>query len=439
MWPLPDDRPSLYLLDQPSPPFPPQLNCMPLSGRARELAGGWWHLPETESPTPMCRPAQRAARRLQQLLGYLWETSPPSPGDALCQQDIRPGFGGITAYSGIRLGRSRHHVFVAGCQLPTARVRDVREVTIITGTCLFSGPSARVITGSGGAVPIADLRHSTLPDRAIRLEVEEQLTLAEHEATARLASAASGLASRIPPTVDVTVLADVPNTATALHLLESAQRGQVSPALLLDWCDAVAARHDRVSALLTARCHAVLAEVGSSQWIRIARPDELEQVGAYLRCALTRGRVPTTLELVSVAASQDPLWQRTVRIARPATPSDLAALSYVVPQIRAALSTRDQPRLAIQVESPQELKILLRSRSLTTALLAHSPDAVIPLAGIYPLGRLWVRGCEGGTHPALYCHDPGRWAVDASGQRIDLVELAVDLYPAAAQRVAVGG
>jgi hypothetical protein len=444
-----DDAPApIYVLDQPSFPFPPQLSTLALdAGPARQLASGWWHLPDAAGPAALARPARRAGHRLQHLLGYLWDDTPPPPADTLCQQDIRPGHEDvITAYSGLHLDGADHHMFTAG-RLPTPRVRDQREVTVIWGVCQYSARSAHVITESGRTVPITNLRHGPLGERAMRLELDDAFTLSEEETSLRLPSAGVSLASRIPAQVDVTMCADVPATATALHLLETTQRGEASPQLLLEWCEAtIAERHPRLNSLLAERWQAASVGVAGSRPVRTRFTAELDVVGAYLHHALSRGRVPHTVELVDLVASHDPLWRLLVLIAPPTTPAELAYLSYSAAQLRAALSTPEEPRLAIAVENIQEFKIQRRTQTLAKELVrteefhATYPNARFALVGTYPLGHFWLRDPDGVVQPNLHTHDPGRWAVDKIGRHVDLVSLAKEMYPAAArQSMAVCG
>ncbi|MGV9383573.1 hypothetical protein ACWDRB_47705 [Nonomuraea sp. NPDC003707] len=425
-----------YLLDL-DPIFPPSITGIPLpAGPPRELADGWWHLPEaTAGPAWLTRPAGRAVRRLQRLADYLTEESLPCSADVVCQHDTRPGHQGITASSGLAADGSRHHLFTAGYP-PTASVRDLAEVSIISGLCLFSSRAAQIRTESRRRVPIIDLRHGGLGERAVALLVEDALTLPEEETCLRLASAGAALAARIPAEVDVTVHLAVPKAATALLLLKATHDGEVPPELLLQWCEESAGRHEQVTARSATRWQSALAAAPTSRPVRISTAPELETMLTYLRHALNRGQIPKTAKLAELAAGEDRLLGQLVKIAPPATPVDLANLSNLATQMRAALGTEHAPRLAVQVENPAEVKIFRRARDMAEAIQARTPNARMYQAGMFPLERMWVND-PAGVRLNLHSHDPGRWAVDTDGLPVDLVEVAASLYPAAAQQAAL--
>ncbi|MEU4576136.1 hypothetical protein [Nonomuraea sp. NPDC023979] len=428
----------IYLLQQPSPPFPPQLSSIslaPAGEPAHQLTDGWWHLPALVEPGPLRRAAARAVRRQQDLLGYLWDTDAPPAAGALCERDTRSGHDGVTAYSALPLDGADHHVFTAGGP-PTPSVRDLQEVTIVSGVCHYSARAARLITESGRSVPIAHLRQGLLGERVVALRLDESLALPEEETSLRLPSLGASLMRRIPPGIDLTLLLDVPHTATALFLLQAAQHGEACPQLVLDWCEAITDRHPRLALLQTERWGAATADLRGPVHVRLAA--ELEPVGGYLRHALSRNRVPGTPELVDLIASQDRLWRLLVEFAPPQTPMDLADLSYVAALLRAAVSTPDAPRLALAVDNIQEFKIQRRAHSLARRLQHEFPNARFPLAGLYPLGRLWIRDHEGSIRHNLHTSDPGRWAVDDQGHQVDLFELMAELYPAASRTMVIG-
>ncbi|GGO81356.1 hypothetical protein [Nonomuraea cavernae] len=432
---------TLHVLDQLGMSSTPRLSRIDLAPGglpARHLTDGWWHASAEGAPHPLRKATARAARRHQHLLGYLWNTD-VSVTDMVCERDLRPGHETVTAYSGLRLQDATHHVFIGGAPPADVAVDDLHEVTLISGGCHFSTRAAQLITESGRRVPITSLRHGQVGERVVGLRLDDELTISETETAARLPTVGAGVLSRIPPGVPVRVVLDVPHTATTLILLRAAQRGEVSPRLLLQWCDAVAARHPRLARLHAENWRAALSSTPLIRPMQVEVSAELETVGAYLRHALSCGRVPATEELVDLVATQDRLWRLLSQVAPPTTPVELAELSYVAAQMRAAVSTRHASRLAIAVENVYETKIQQRSGALARILRAELPDVRFHLVGLYPLGRLWVRDADGGIRLNLHTHDPGRWAVDEHGRRIDLIQLATDLYAEAARPLAGHG
>ncbi|MFG1943351.1 hypothetical protein [Nonomuraea sp. NPDC048826] len=420
--------PAIHVLHQLGTRFPSRLERIELSSGdqpARLLTGGWWQTPVEGAPPALRRAVMRAARRQERLFAYLGNADMPME-DVLCERDARPGHETVTAYGGLRLPGVAHHVLIGGGPPRDGSVADLHEITFVSGGCHFSARTARVITESGRSLPVTGLRRGRVGEQIVRLRLDHELTVSEVDTAARLPAMGAGVLSRIPPGVPVRVLLDVPRAATALILLEAAQRGELSPRLLLQWCEAVDARHPAL-----VRLHAEHWRAGlglGARPMRVEVSAELDVVGAYLRHVLSCGRVPTTDELVDVVTARDRFWRALVRIAPPATPVDLAELSYLAAQLRAAASTADAPRLAIAVENVHEMKIQRRSGLLARSLRTELPGTRFPLVGVYPLSRIWVRGTDGAIRLNLHTHDPGRWAVDEHGNTIDLIRLADHLY-----------
>ncbi|MGI5274157.1 hypothetical protein ACQEUU_33830 [Nonomuraea sp. CA-218870] len=416
------------MLDQLGTRFPSRLERIDLScgdQPERQLTGGWWQTPVEGASPSLRRAVVRAVSRQERLFGYLWNAAVPMQ-DALCERDSRPGHETVTAYGGLRLRDVVHHVLIGGGPPREGGVADLQEVTFVSGGCHFSARTARVITESGRSLPVTGLRRGRVGEQIVGLRLDPELTVSEVDTAARLPAVGAGVLSRIPPGVPVRVLLDVPHAATALILLEAAQRGELSPRLLSQWCEAVDARHPTL-----VRLHAERWRAGSGLGARPMRVEvsaELDIVGAYLRHVLSCGRIPATDELVDVVTARDRFWRALVRIAPPVTPVELAELSYVAAQLRAAASTAESPRLAIAVENVHEAKIQRRSGLLARSLRAELPGTRFPLMGLYPLSRIWVRGTDGGVRLNLHTHDPGRWAVDEHGNTVDLIRLADDLY-----------
>ncbi|MEV4841025.1 hypothetical protein AB0K05_41445 [Nonomuraea sp. NPDC049486] len=432
---------TFYVLDQLGTSSAARLSQIDLAPEVlppHPLTGGWWQAPADGAPHPLHRAAERAARRQRELLSYLWNTHVPV-ADVVCERDLRPGHETVTAYSGLRLRDAVHHVFIGGTPPADSRVDDLHEVTVISGGCHFSTRAARLVTESGRSVPITSLRRDQVGEPVVGLRLDDDLTVSEAETAARLPAVGAGVLSRVPPDVPVRVVLDVPDAATTLTLLQAAQHGEVPAGLLLEWCEAVAARHPRLVGLHSESWRAALTCAPRERPVRVEGSAELESVGAYLRHALSCGRVPSTAELVDLVAAQDRLWRLLVQVAPPTTPVELAEVSYVAAQLRAAVSTPHAPRLAIAVENVYETKIQQRSSALARALRAEMPNARFPLVGLYPLGRLWVRDTSGAIRLNLHTHDPGRWAIDEHGHKIDLIKLATDLYTAAPRPLAGHG
>ncbi|PZG18038.1 hypothetical protein [Nonomuraea aridisoli] len=411
----------LHFLQHLPPPLPAKLSSLDLtSGPARSLGSDWWHVPDPDNgPAALRRPAVRARARLQRLLHYLWDGPAPSFAGAVCQHDTRPGHPGTRVYGGIHLDGVLHYLSDAG-SLPPVPLRHIGGVRLIAGSCLFSAQAAQLVLSSRRRFPITDLRRRLLPERATGLHLSPDLTVYEHDTSARLARAATSLAARIPFDVGVTHVLAVPRAATMLHLFGSAQLGLVPLDLFEQWCAAVAERHERVRYLLRVHWQNAWAAVDASRPLELIEVDELQPVEDLLRRALAAGTMPTLGDLVEAAAAQDELWQHLIAINPPATATDLANLSYAASYLRL-------PGATLAVENIQEHKILLHALRLRP-LLEHRIRHVPALMGLYPLGRIWARTPNGDLHPHLFSHDPGLEALDAGGRRVDLAELATGLY-----------
>ncbi|MEV5554923.1 hypothetical protein AB0L44_14845 [Nonomuraea wenchangensis] len=420
----------LHVVQSPPATSWPTLSHVDLVGSAaQKLDHAWWHLPHPAAgPRPLRCPAQRARDRLARFLGYLWDAAVHLPDQSLLQQDTRPGRHGITAYPRLDADGVGHHLAVMG-RLPPGHVRDLAQVRLVSGMCLFGSRAAQLVLTSGRRLPISQLRHEPLTERATGLALEPDLTVYEHDTSLRLACAAASLGVRVPAHTETLHALDVPRTATMLMLLDDAQQGMVPAAVLVRWCQAVTDRHARLRPIARQRWQAAWAATGSASPLLLVDVDELQAVETVLRRALAVGRIPNTPELISAAAGQDRLWQQLVALTRPTTATDLADLSYIASYLRGGAG----PTLTLGVETVQEGKILLRARHLRH-LLADCPAPPPHLAAVYALGRLWTREAEGALQHNLYTHDVARHAVDADGRNRPLAEVCADIYPAAAGR-----
>ncbi|NRQ40926.1 hypothetical protein HII36_55355, partial [Nonomuraea sp. NN258] len=390
-------------------------------------------------------------------------------GDVLCELDLRPGHDGVAAYAAFHddeHGTGTHHLFVAGSP-PPGTVHDLAEVTLLSGLCLFSAPSARLVTRDGAGrlvkVPIAHARTRHFTGPVTDLDLERDLTLQEREGALRLAAVSTAIAARIPREVPVTQLIDVPCAATMLNLLELTWSGHLPPELLHRWCEEVTTRHAQVTTLLSqhltptpttdpprepttdthahhnrstdahpptevhrlhapnTRAHQPHKPGGPN--VRVEIRTELSPIADHLVQALSTGHVPAFDTLLALAAAQSPLWEHLIKIAQPETPADLANLSYAAAELTAAHGTQ---RLVVMIDNPAERKTLRQAHGYAAAL-AQGPS-LGPLLGLYPLERVWVRDRDGHLHHNLYAHDPGHHATTPGGHPINLITLAETAY-----------
>ncbi|MEV1179155.1 hypothetical protein [Nonomuraea sp. NPDC049784] len=394
----------------------------------RPVDRGWWQAaPSPSAGSKLHRPARRGVARLAQLLTFLWDTAaePDGATGVLCELDLRPGHDGVTTYAALS-GRTTHHVFAAGGAPATGTVHDLAEVVQISGVCLWSKHTARlVLEGQPHERSIAKAQHGLgRGEQVSGLALAAELTLPEEEGTQRLSAVSAVLAERIPPTVPVRQVVDVPCAASMLHLAQLAGDGSLAAALYAQWCERVRERHEQVAALTERRLEAALPR--GSRPVTVTVHEEMQPLADYL----SSGRIPDMGTLLKLAAGQSPLWRALIDIARPDTPAKLADLSYVAAELGFAQATADgAPRMVVLVNNPAERKTLRYARQYAPAL-ANYPDvpAIGHMAGTYPLPRIWMRDHTGQVQHNLYAHDPGRHAVDDTGQRIDLVQMAASLY-----------
>ncbi|MEV4116849.1 hypothetical protein [Nonomuraea sp. NPDC049695] len=392
----------------------------------------WVRLDTRDPSTPLAPPpAQRVTDRLRQLVTYLWGSVPDAavPGEVLCERDLRPGHDGLTPYAAFTTGGRTHHVFVGG-RPPQTDIRDLAGIVLLSGVCLFSANAAFLLRGKPATPwPIAHAREGRRISRITGLRVDDTLTIQEQEGTLRLPAVSSALAADISPQVPVRQIIDVPCAATMLTLLQHTYTGDLSARLLGRWCDRyVVPRHTRVAGLLQQRLEQ--ARPPGSRPVEVEVRAPMPALADCLRRTLLAGRVPSLTSLIDLVAAEGPLWARLIDVVRPASPGELADLSYPAASLQAAHHEPGSPApLVVIVDNPHEHKILRYARTYARALACgDDPVAIGPMIGVYPLPRLWTADRSGRLHHNLYAHDPGRRAVTADGRHIDLADLAANLY-----------
>ncbi|WP_188196692.1 hypothetical protein [Nonomuraea sp. SYSU D8015] len=180
----------------------PEMTSLRLPHAPREphlLAPGLNHVAISDPPLPWPRAVDNAEHRLRATLSYLWDRHPDDvlTGDALIEQDLRPGHTSCTVYPGLRLDGLLHHVWPRGTP-PSVDVHALDAVVLLQGVCLFSGAAAWATTAAGRRVPLASTRGGGLDEPIIAVGADPRPTVSEVECTLRLGTVCAGLARGSP-------------------------------------------------------------------------------------------------------------------------------------------------------------------------------------------------------------------------------------------------
>ncbi|MEV4079830.1 hypothetical protein AB0J43_06020 [Nonomuraea fuscirosea] len=405
----------------------PELTSRPLVDAPQQpytLAAGLDQVAIADPPPSWARAIGKADSRLRANLSHLWKGAADHAlsGDALMEQDLRPGHSGLTPYLGVHLDGVTHHVWARGAP-PSDDAHDRRRVEVVSGVCLYSMPSVWLVTTTGRRISILETRGKDLTEPIIAIEADPRPTLPELEGALRLSTFAASVIARVPGDEPAVFRPDTPYLAYPLYGLQAALDGFWPARLLARWTDWALGRHHQT---VRRQARAFRATLGGRRSVRIRVQPELVNVTLHLRAALARGRVPSLEELVDLASRHDWIWRGLIDVAPPKTPLDLAYLTYIAAAYRAGQPIDGQRSVVVFVDDPQEWPILERLRQRAAQITAGDPISAI---GLYPLSRFWVQPTdEDRPRPDLYAHDPGRQATDQDGCHIDLAGLAASTY-----------
>ncbi|MGW5687210.1 hypothetical protein [Nonomuraea sp. NPDC003754] len=424
---------AIYLTQLMPDPSQPRLTTVDLaltSTRAQPLGANMHHVGGSYDG-PWCKTVHRAARRIHNFLNF-FEVPHSLTGSALCGVD--PVTGNTTVYTGLELGGGRPFTFATG-SLPGAGLRELAELAIITGLCLWPEAAVRLVTATGQRIPLLALRSCQLAEIGAIVSVEwdgPQLSVAEIDSCARLAGTAAALAASASALVPTTIAVQLPRLQYYGFVEPLLRSGKMRPELGLHVAALVDDRRCRLNEHLRWQLELRLPAAWRSRVQVVARP-ELDHFADRVYQGLTRGQV-LGVEDLAADDRRDPIIAAVLHYMRPRTIAQLGVAAYVAEYLRAGLSrNRGAVRVAVAVENDQERRILTTARQLAPSI-SRSLDLPVHLAGLYPLGRLWATRAGIATRPDLYQHTPRRWVRDsAAGELVDLHQLCQALYPASRQ------
>jgi hypothetical protein len=360
-----------------------------------------------------------------------------SPGlrigrDAMTEVAGSPDGGSHMSYWEWQLPRARQWVHVRQPFGLLPGVADYERVTVVSGSCLFSARSVRLVPEDGRAGPSLLSPFDGTLDRAVAgIAVDERLTLYEYELEARLTRAIADVVDLIPSSTELRLVLDVPRVQYYFLVLDGFDAGLIPPEVALQWFDHVDARRS----LVVERLRRGLAARGIERAFEVCTETVLDPLARSIRAAVREGR---PLQASALAAAEplvsSPLWRQLLRVSPPVSFGELSHLSYAAELLQAGTRRTGEPAsLGLVVDSPREHKILARARTLAKSLLRDDPQLVTALLGLYCEERLML--ARDGARVALYLGDPGTDLTDEHGTPLDAFALVDELYGGSDARV----
>lgn len=404
----------LHRYDTPAGPHP-----RPVPG-----SEGMWQTAATGTPDQE-KAVRRAFERVRTLGEYFGEGEFGTGADALIVQSRRDR-AHKAVFAGAELCGSRHRLHIKGARKLTGSADDADRAELVSGVCLFSHRNLRFIDEHGRGTEL--LRADAAPSaaRLRSIVTEGELSLYEYETVLRQSRVIGDVAALLPSSLALTVTVDVPRVQYYLYLLDVFQSGLVAAELAQRYFRLVDSRYTRVLDLFCRHIRRALDAAGRPD-VPVRTAPGLDPLAECLWDAVTTGDIPRDDDLLAMMiVGGDPMWKELRELDVPRDRHCLGYTSYLVELLRAAgLSDDGEGALSINVDSFGEALLFDQARQLRQRLGAPEDDP--PSLGIYAAETVQTLRPDG--HAAsLYLTDPGRYAVDEDGTRVDLFRLIDALY-----------
>ena len=358
--------------------------------------------PGPESLSPQYRIARRQLAYTMNLRKALGMRSPGFRPAAVCEtfgvQNVQ-----INAFVQTSLGGRTSFLHARGAGSLKASPRHVR---FTTGPCLFSDRALAVRDELGRPVEVLHSQ-AVVTSRVASITADERLSLYELEGVIRQARVIAGFAAELPPTTEISVVADVPRVQYYCYLLEAAAKGLITKELMRAWVQLVDRRHAQVTACLREQLRRQFRLVGLPEpGVEVSAG--LTPVRDQLLNCLELGTRPRVSDLARRLAESDQLWAMANAASTPKTLRDLANRSYSLECLRGP----EAEALHVSVEDRSEVKI--REGALRLIRYWKREGHTVPtVLGLYPLAQV-VLGRQ--FNASLYLNDPGTRFGDDEGE-----------------------
>lgn len=249
-----------------------------------------------------------------------------------------------------------------------ASLTEAQKVTIISGQCLFSAPTAIAHLADGSTAEICNPGQlESTNSKVLDITVDDRLQAYEADSVLRLTKVISAVN---PNDREVEVALNIPKVEYYFYILDAFQKGLVDRDLAKKWFDLVDVRALQMERLIGRR-------VPNEFSIRGISP--LSCVEDKLKRMVESGEKDILSKIVSSLKTQSIFWNFGIGRNDPQRFSDISHLSYVMANL---LVTQDGTTLPIAVENPEEtpivrnLKKTLGEIGLTMILLYPHSNAV---------------------------------------------------------------
>ncbi|MBX7144057.1 MAG: hypothetical protein K1X79_06375 [Oligoflexia bacterium] len=257
------------------------------------------------------------------------------------------------AYVGVRFGQREHYISLR--DISTGRSGSyIERIRLLTGLCLWSTETARVIVGSGKSLPIVDPKQA-IDEAVVDLQVTSDLSLYELDSLNRLSGLLSSIAIAEKRPIDLAL--NIPRLEYYLYLLPAFGKGLVSVQLFRRWCELVEARR---ACLIRELC------VRLPSGLKVQTIDPLLGIEPTIARIVESGCKDSEQEINAAcqALSQSSsIWNQVLKqeVPAPRTWTDLNTLGYAV----AVLESADERGVSlIAVENRHEARIYEKVEAL---------------------------------------------------------------------------
>jgi hypothetical protein len=241
------------------------------------------------------------------------------------------------------------------------------DISIVTGSCLFSAETARVITESGRNLPLTT-PGVQIDEKIASLAIDPRLSLYEVETLNRLPSFINAMVREGSNINRLHV--NVPDVEYYLYALSAYEQGFLSSEHALEWFDHVDTRHERLFQQMSRRS---LRGINQARDLEVIDDMPLAPIKPYILDSVAAGDVPSIQNTVELLADQSSLWNDILTVESPMTWQDINDLSYVYAELQAGYNdpvkkSSNQVRLAVVVDNPSESKIVANAKRIAGKL-----------------------------------------------------------------------
>lgn len=249
-----------------------------------------------------------------------------------------------------------------------AQLTDAQKITIISGQCLFSAPTALAHLADGSTAELCNPGQlEKISSRVVGISVDDRIQAYEADSVLRLTSVMSSVNS---DGREVEVALNVPKVEYYFYILDAFEKGFIGPDLAARWFELVDARAEKMENLIRKR-------VPEDFSIRGVNP--LNCIENKLKRMVKGDEKDILQKTIANLRNQNIFWNFGIGRNVPERFADISHLSYVMANL---FVTQDETTLPIAIENPEEtpivrnLKKTLGEIGLTMILLYPHSNAV---------------------------------------------------------------